>query len=231
MAQVTYVDDQRLPTTELITFVAIFVTCLITAQLIASKILTAEIPLLAWEVTLPAGTLAYAGTFFATDCMNELYGKDFARRVVNISFVMNFLMLGLVWTAIWWPAAPYSIDPAMFENVLGAGTNIVAGSLLAYIVSQNFDVSAFAYIRGKTNGDHLWIRNIGSTTASQLIDTAIFTVIAFAIAPLVFGVGVTLGATAIALTIAGQFVGKLIIAVVDTPLVYAATGAVKNYRA
>lgn len=231
MAEVSYLDEDRLPTTEVVTFVALFVTALVTAQLIASKILTVDLPVLAMTVTFPAGTFAYAVTFFASDCMSELYGKKFARRVVNVAFFMNFVMLALVWIAIEWQAAPFSIDPQQFEVVLGAGTNIVAGSLLAYIISQNFDVSAFHWIREQTGDEYLWVRNLGSTSMSQLIDTTVFTVVAFFVAPTVLGIGNPLAFGAIVSTVIGQFIVKAIIAVIDTPLVYAATGYIKRKRA
>ncbi|WP_199174745.1 queuosine precursor transporter [Halegenticoccus soli] len=211
-----------------IALVGLFVTALVTAQLVSAKLIAVTLPIAGVVLTMPGGTLAYAGTYFASDCISELYGERFARRVVNVGFAMNFVMLALVWLTIRAPAARGSIDPGAFSTVLGAGTNIVLGSLVAYLASQNWDVFAFHRIREWTDGDALWLRNVGSTATSQLIDTAIFTVVAFAVAPALFGTGAALPTEVIVGLVVGQYVGKFLIAVFDTPLVYAAVGMLRD---
>ncbi len=106
--------------------------------------------------------------------------------------MLNFVVLALVWSTIAAPAAEASVDPDAFATALGASTNVVLGSLLAYLVSQNWDVWLFHRIRDRTGSDYLWLRNVVSTGTSQAIDTVIFVSIAFAIAPAVLGVGVVL---------------------------------------
>jgi uncharacterized integral membrane protein (TIGR00697 family) len=135
---------------------------------------------------------------------------------------MNFVLLGLVWLAIAAPVFPESpVGQGPFSQVLGASTGIVAGSLLAYIVSQNWDVIVFHRIRDITDGEALWLRNIGSTLTSQFIDTVIFISVAFVVfqgLPLEQAVGLVIG----------QYVIKVAIAVLDTPFVYAVVGAVQK---
>ena len=168
--------------------VALFVTSLVVAQVTASK----RSPVLA-------------------------PGRRAATVVVNVGFAMNFVLLGLVWSTILAPSLPAAaqpVDPAAFRSVLVASTGIVAASLAAYVVSQNWDVFVFHSIGEYTDGDHLWLRNIGSTASSQLLDTVIFIGIAFVVVQ-----GVPLSAV-LSLAI-GQYLLKLAIAVVDTPFVYA----------
>jgi len=215
-----------------IALAALFITSLITAQLIAVKLLVvpfpASLPVVGGDVLVPAGVLAYALTFFASDCYAELYGRRPAQIMVNIGFGMNFVLLGLVWLAIAVPGSPAGVDPAAFETVLGLSTNIVIGSLAAYIVSQNWDVIAFHAIGGWTDGKHLWLRNLGSTGTSQLIDTTIFVLIAFFGVPAVLGIGDVLPNEVLLQLIVGQYMIKLLIAVIDTPFVYAAVGYVRS---
>ncbi|SHH44791.1 queuosine precursor transporter [Halobaculum gomorrense] len=206
---------------------ALFVAALVTAQVISAKLLAVSLPVLG-VVTAPGGTLAYAVTFFASDCLSELYGKAYARKVVNVAFGMNFVLLALVFATIATPAAQGSVDPAAFETVLGLSGNIVLGSLVAYVISQNWDVIAFHRIREFTGGDMLWLRNVGSTATSQLIDTIVFTLVAFAVAPAVFGLGPALPTSVLVSLIVGQYIVKLLIALVDTPLVYAAVAVVRG---
>jgi uncharacterized integral membrane protein (TIGR00697 family) len=211
-----------------VALIALFVTALVTAQLTAAKVLAIPLPGASMlpgpgdAVLLPGAALAYALTFFASDCYAELYGKRAAQVLVNVAFAMNFVLLALVWSTIAAPAAANSpVAGETFAQVLGPSTGIVVGSLLAYLVSQNWDVIVFHRLRDATEGDHLWLRNLGSTATSQAIDTAIFVSVAF-----VWFQGLPLG-TAWAL-IVGQYALKLLIAAGDTPLVYAVVGWIER---
>ncbi|GAB7018720.1 queuosine precursor transporter [Halostagnicola bangensis] len=221
------------PSIAQVALIGLFVTALVTAQLTASKILAFElpfaIPITGAELLLPGAALAYALTFLASDCYAELYGRKAAQIVVNVAFAMNFVVLLLVWSTIIAPASETSpVAAGEFAAVLGPAANIVAGSLLAYLVSQNWDVIVFHRIREYTDGERLWLRNIGSTASSQAIDTVIFVSVAFAIAPRLFGVGVAIPLEAVLGLMIGQYLLKLAIAVVDTPFVYAIVAIVRS---
>jgi uncharacterized integral membrane protein (TIGR00697 family) len=222
---------------ERLLLVGLFVTALVTAQLTASKLLAFaldfSVPVAGSMLVLPGAALAYALTFFASDCYAELYGKRAAQEMVNVAFLMNFVVLALVWSTI---AAP-ALSPEFattFESVLGASTNIVAGSLLAYLVSQNWDVVVFHRLKDATDGEKLWLRNVGSTATSQLLDTVIFVGVAFFTLP-ALGVNPALGlpllssqGPSVAALVVGQYLLKLAIAVVDTPFVYAVVRGVRS---
>ncbi len=235
MSEATATRNRPAPPAGAVVLAAVFVASLATAQLTAAKVLSFELPVslpvTGAELALPGAALAYALTFLASDCYTELYGKRAAQVLVNAAFAMNFLILALVWSTILAPAAPSSIDPGAFELVLGASTNIVAGSLLAYVVSQNVDVVVFHAIRERTDGEYLWLRNVVSTGTSQFLDTVIFVGVAFWAIPTLFGIGPQLpGAVVLSLAV-GQYLLKLLIAVLDTPFVYLITGAVRRSEA
>jgi len=205
---------------------ALFVTALVTAQLTAAKLLgfslPVSLPVTGDAILLPGAALAYALTFFASDCYAELFGRRAAQRLVNVGFFMNVVVLALVWSTIVAPAAENSpVGAGEFAAVLGPSTAVVVGSMTAYLVSQNWDVLAFHWLRERTDGAHLWVRNLGSTVTSRLLDTVIFVGVAFV---LVEGIPLQ---RAIAL-IVGQYVFKLSVAVADTPFVYAAVALVRN---
>ncbi|MFB6360308.1 MAG: queuosine precursor transporter [Halobacteriales archaeon] len=203
---------------------AVFVTALVTAQLLAVKVLGLSLPyrlpVVGGSVLVPAGVVAYALTFFATDCYAELYGRWSATVLVNIGFAMNFVMLGLVWLAIRLPGSGAGVDPAAFSQVLAPSTNIVIGGLLAYILSQNLDVITFDSLRVRTQGDYLWLRNLVSTATSQLVDTSIFIAVAFWAVPRLLGFGQAEAGFVLLQLVVGQYLVKLLLAVLDTPLVY-----------
>ncbi|PIZ54623.1 transporter, partial [Candidatus Uhrbacteria bacterium CG_4_10_14_0_2_um_filter_41_7] len=87
---------------------------------------------------------------------------------------------------------------------------ITVASFIAYLISQHHDVWAFHFWKKKTNGKHLWLRNNASTVVSQLIDTVVFTFIAF------------YGVLPIVPLILGTWVVKILIALIDTPFIYGA---------
>jgi uncharacterized integral membrane protein (TIGR00697 family) len=209
-----------------VSLLALFVTALVTAQVTAAKVLVFELPIsvpVAGETLfLPGAALAYALTFFASDCYAELYGRRAAQVMVNVAFAMNFVLLALVWGTIYAPYSPAStVGQSEFANVLGSSTGIVVGSLAAYIVSQNWDVIVFHRIRDATDGEYLWLRNIGSTATSQLIDTLIFISIGFVVFQ---GTSIDFALQ----LIVGQYLLKLLIALADTPFVYLVVGVVRR---
>jgi uncharacterized integral membrane protein (TIGR00697 family) len=216
-----------------VALVALFVTALVASQLTASKLLSFQLPVslpvTGSSLVLPGAALAYAVTFFASDCYSELYGRRPAQVMVNVGFAMNFVLLALVYTTVQAPIAPFSpVGQGEFSTVLLSSGNVVAGSLLAYVVSQNWDVLAFHALRDRTDGDHLWLRNVGSTATSQAVDTVIFVTVAFWAAPTLFGVGQANTLEEILALIVGQYLLKLAIAVGDTPFVYAVVRAVRG---
>ncbi|MFC3477942.1 queuosine precursor transporter [Halobacterium litoreum] len=218
-----------------VVLVGLFVTSLVTAQLTASKILMFQLPFglslphTGSALVMPGAALAYALTFFASDCYSELYGRRAAQVMVNVGFAMTLVMLGLVYTTIEAPVAPFSpVGQEQFSRVLWSSANVVVGSLLAYVVSQNWDVLAFHALRERTDGAYLWLRNVGSTATSQAIDTVIFITVAFWAAPTFFGVGTANSLDQILGLLVGQYVLKLLIAVLDTPFVYGVVGAFRD---
>jgi len=225
------VDPLSRPAIAAVGLVALFVTALVTAQVTAAKVLALPLPIalpvVGPEILLPGAALAYALTFFASDCFAELYGRRAAQVVVNVAFAMNFVVLALVWSTLVAPGVDPGVSSA-FATALGPTTNIVAGSLLAYVVSQNVDVVLFHAIRERTGPRLLWLRNVASTATSQAVDTVIFVGVAFLVAPTLLGIGQPLPLPVVGTLVAGQYVLKLAIALVDTPFVYLVVGAVRE---
>ena len=140
--------------------------------------------------------------------------------MVNLGFIVVVLSALFFRLAIILPAAPFWEGQGAFVTVLGSNLRLVAASLAAYLISQYHDIWAFLFWKEKTAGRHLWIRNNMSTGVSQLLDTVIFITLAFA------GTG-----TPLLSLIFGQYVIKLVIALCDTPLVYAMVFMTKKYCA
>lgn len=98
-----------------------------------------------------------------------------------------------------------------FSTILNFTPRFIFGSLLAYIISQSFDVWVFHQIKKITGEKWLWLRNNLSTMSSQVIDTTIYSLVAWW--------GVVDLATALKLG-AAKYVFKLVIAMIDTTFIY-----------
>jgi len=173
------------------------------AGVLATKIVTFG------PFSVPGGVIAFSMTFLLTDILSEKWGKKYAKKAVWLGFYANIIFVISIWIALKWPAAPFAIEAGnMFGQVLGLTPRIVIAGLVAYLISQHHDVWAFNFLKKKTNGKHLWLRNNASTITSQLLDSVIFVFIAF------------YGIFPIGPLILGQWVVKIIIAALDTPFMY-----------
>jgi uncharacterized integral membrane protein (TIGR00697 family) len=200
---------------------AVFITAIIVANVTAAKLAYFEIPLLG-GVAIPAGFIAFGVAFLASDLMVEVHGREFATTVVNWTVSCLILGYGLIYLAIALPTAPFYQAHAAYATTLGASSNIILASIVTLLLSQHIDVNLFAEIKQRTGNNHRWIRNLMSTSISQAVDTALFITLAFTFFPALTS-GDILWGTALATTILGQYVAKVVVAALDTPFFYLAT--------
>ncbi|MFT6143496.1 MAG: putative integral membrane protein (TIGR00697 family) [Myxococcota bacterium] len=211
-------------------FAASFVVLLVLTNIVGIKLFQAPFnPGLA----LTTGILTYPLTFLVTDVVSEIWGKRRADFMVFLGFLMSILMLLIVQLALAVPPHPFwvpGLDPAYpteagyqkaFESVFALNGLLLVASMLAYGAAQLCDNWLFHFFKRLTKGKHLWLRNNGSTWISQLVDTTIVNSILFFIG---FGMDFATGFSIMA-TI---YVYKLVIAALDTPLVYVGVFIVKR---
>ena len=195
-----------------------FITVLVVANITAVKLISLN-GADGWVV--PVAVIAYPFTFLFTDTISEVYGRRTASVVVWLGFAMSLIMVALVYVAGVIPPANFWDGQASYERILGSVPRVVLASMVAYLVSQQHDVFAFHFWRRRTGGRHLWWRNNASTVLSQAVDTALFISIAF---------GGTVAGNVLWTMMVTQYLLKLAIAALDTPLVYALVGAVRKYQ-
>ena len=201
----------------------VFAVMLITANCVASKIFTTGINLFGAPVTLTSGALAYPFTFLCTDIIGEIWGKEKANIAVKGGFICQLLSTALIILVRYFPTT----DAAMQESyvtLLGQNWVFVVASLVAYVCSQSLDVKLFHAIRGwyirkhgSTKGGK-WIWNNAGTMTSQLVDSTVYVLIAFG-----FGFGWLFqdGMKIVLFNmILGQWLFKVVLAALDTPLFY-----------
>ena len=142
--------------------------------------------------TLTCGVLLWPFEFIMTDIVNEYYGPKAVRRISYIAvglicyaFLMFYLAIRVPPDQSFWTGSQKAEGipdmQAAYNGVFGQGMWIIAGSLVAFLVSQLVDVWIFHKIKKVTGEKKVWLRATGSTVVSQLVDSFIVLFIAFKI--------------------------------------------------
>ena len=88
--------------------------------------------------------------------------------------------------------------------------------MIAYLISQYFDVWFFSYLKKITSEKYLWLRNNLSTIVSSLVDNTVFSIFAWILLnpePVsIYNV--------IMIYIFGTYLLRILIALLDTPFIY-----------
>lgn len=165
-------------------------------------------------LTATLGNIVYASSFLVTDIFSELHDKQKARLAVLSGFVAIIAVTGLTNLALVFEPAESDFVQESLEVVFGFLPRVAGASVAAYLVSQFHDVWAYALLRRLIPSRRfLWIRNNLSTMVSQLIDSVVFTALAF------WGVFELSVFLEILLT---TYVLKFVVAAADTPFLYLA---------
>ncbi|GLY09743.1 queuosine precursor transporter [Pseudobacillus badius] len=165
-------------------------------------------------LTATLGNTMYGTAFLATDLLNERYGKEDAKKAVWLGFFTLVMMTVIMQMVLLFEPSPSDMAQESLGQLFGLLPRIAAGSLAAYLVSQFADVYIFSYLKKKFPKDsQFWIRNNGSTMISQLLDTLVFTSIAF-LGAFPTGIWFQIFLSTYAL--------KWVVALIDTPFGYIA---------
>jgi queuosine precursor transporter len=195
-----------------VTCAALFVTCLLTANTIAAKLIQIG------GVTLTAGIVIFPLSYVLGDVLTEVWGYAAARRVIWLGFACNAIMVAAIWAGGALPAAPFWKGQAAYDEIFGLTPRILVASFVAYLVGEFANSFVLAKMKIATRGRWLWTRTIGSTVVGQALDSAIFVTLAF---------GGALPGVMLAQVIAGQWIFKVAYEAAVTPLTYAAVAWLK----
>jgi hypothetical protein len=199
---------------------AIFVTCLVLANIIGVKVFRFEFVGREWTHTM--GMLPFPITFLLTDLINEYYGKKGARRAVYISLAMAMLAWILIWISRKTPTlegVPGTATAAAFENVFGAASLMYIASLVAFLCGSLLDILLFGLFKRLTNGKMVWLRATGSTIISQLFDSFVVTFTFFLFIPILLGMETKTVGWIFSTALTG-YILKFVLAVLVTPFIY-----------
>ena len=195
----------------LVIITAVFVTCLITANIIAVKVISLG------PFVLPAGIFVFPLSYIFGDVLTEVYGYHLARKVIWLGFACNLIFVIFAWIGQILPGASGWELQGAYESILGFTPRLLLASVCGYLVGEFANSYVLARMKVFTQGRWLWSRTIGSTIIGEGLDTAVFATIA------------TMGTPFFMPTvILSQWLFKVVIEVVATPATYAVVGYLKR---
>jgi queuosine precursor transporter len=200
---------------------AAFVTVLICSNLIGpAKAAQINMPLLG-PVTFGAGVLFFPISYVFGDVLTEVYGYARARRVIWAGFAGLAFASFMAYVVVALPPAPDWPNQQAYQLAFGSTWRIALASMFAYFCGEFANSYVLAKMKILTAGRWLWTRTIGSTIVGEAVDSILFYPLAF------YGSGILPDAIIPKLMLA-QFVGKVAVEVIFTPVTYKVVGFLKR---
>jgi len=204
-----------------------FVVVLVCANLIGpAKIAQVNLPFTPpWSDTavlvFGAGVLFFPISYVFGDILTEVYGYARSRRVIWAGFAALFFASFMAWVVVALPPAPFWKNQAAYEVAFGNAWRISLASMIAFFCGEFVNSFVLAKMKLITEGRHLWSRTIGSTIFGEAVDSTLFYPLAF------WGTGI-IPNEALPKVMAAQFVAKVAVEVLFTPVTYAIVGWLKR---
>ena len=162
------------------------------------------------------GTVLFASTFLCTDILSEHFGKDKARKNVLIGFISFLFVTIVMLITIGFNPSENDWAQESLENIFTPMSRFFIASMIAYLVSQYFDVWIYSTIKNLTMNRFLWLRNNLSTILSSLIDNTVFSILAW----IILNPNPDTFYNVIMIYILGTSILRIFIALIDTPFMY-----------
>ena len=193
---------------------AIFVTCLITANIVGVKFVSLG------PFNLPAAVILFPLSYIVGDILTEVYGYRQARRVIWLGFFCNLIFVIIAWIGQVLPPAPLWEGQEAYESILGYTPRLLIASFCGYLAGEFANSFILAKMKILTRGRWLWTRTIGSTIVGQGLDSAIFIPGAYFGAPFF-----------VPIVILHHWLAKILFEAIATPLTYAVVNFLKRKEA
>ncbi len=198
-----------------------FVTVLVCSNLIGpAKISQMDLPLVG-TLTFGAGVLFFPISYVFGDILTEVYGYARSRRVIWTGFAALAFAAVMAWVIVKLPPAPFWSNQGAYEIAFGSTWRIALASLIAFVCGEFVNSFVLAKMKIWTAGRLLWTCTIGSTIFGEGVDSLLFYPLAF------YGSGI-IPDDKLTLVMVSQFVGKVGVEIVFTPLTYKIVGWLKR---
>src|SRR5574341_2325967 len=124
-----------------ITCAALFVTCLLAANTMATKLVTLG------GAVLPAAIVIFPLSYVLGDVLTEVWGYGAARRVIWLGFACNALMVASIWLGGAIPAAPFWTGQGAYDEILGQTPRILLASCVGYLAGEFSNACVLAKLK------------------------------------------------------------------------------------
>ena len=162
------------------------------------------------------GTVLFASTFLCTDILSEHFGKEKAKKNIIIGFSSFLFMTIIMLITIGFKPSANDWAQESLANVFTPMSRFFIASMIAYLISQYFDVWIYSVIKRFTKNRFLWLRNNLSTILSSLLDNTVFSLLAW----IILNPDPETLYNVIMIYIFGTYVLRILIAIIDTPFMY-----------
>lgn len=130
-------------------------------------------------IALDGGTILFPLLYIISDILTEVYGFSASRRVIWIAFFYNVLFSAFVYLLIILPPSEYWLGQESFETIFSVSPRIVIASISSYLLGEFLNTTIIAYGKIKFAGEYFAIRAIFSTFVGSLLESILFSCIAF----------------------------------------------------
>ena len=161
---------------KLLIALAVYLTSLFAANTLGLKVM----PFI-FGSHLSAAVFSFPIVFLTTDVIGEVYGKRTAKLFVMAGFISTALFIAYSFLSLYLPWSPDGEWARQgYNQIFGISIRIAIASLAAFLIAEYQDVLSFFFFREKLGVKFFWLRSLLSNLWSQLLDSTIFMVIAFA---------------------------------------------------
>ncbi len=164
----------------------LFISCLITSNLLVVKIMTLSFPQGSWlGKVFPEGLKASCGiipfpvTYFLGDILTEVYGFRTSRCVIWIGLMSMVIVSFFIHLSIYLPAASIFEHQSAYEAIFRSSFRITLASIIAYFFGELVNALLMSWLKVKTHGRYLWLRAFTSTFVGNVLDTFLFCAIVY----------------------------------------------------
>lgn len=192
----------------LVILTALMVTCCITANLMAVKLI--EVGGRSW---FDGGTITFPLTYMLGNVLAEVWGFKTARKVILLTFFCNLLLVGCTYIGVFLPSPAYMGDTARaYKMIFTITPRILIASLTAFLAGELSNAWVMVAVKKRTHSRYLIMRMFASSAVGYLFDTVLFVMLAF---------GGTAPAEDMVTLMIAQYIMKLVLeAAFSTPLAW-----------
>ncbi len=201
--------------TAFIIIAALMVTCYLTANVMAVKIIHV------FGISIfDAGTIVFPVTYMLGEVVTEIWGFRRARKLILLTFGCQITFAFFTWVGLHLPYPTEMADMAnAYAMVFSYVPRIMVASLVAFLAGELTNAFLMSKIKEHLWGP-LWMRTVGSSLVGYSLDTTLFVLIAF---------GGTVSTAQLGTMIGIQIAVKVLIeACASTPMAYALVALIRN---